>query len=250
MELEFIANKVYYKIFDLKQTVSTGIYSKKRVKDAAKLAEIEQNIANIKSEYGAKQLIILNQVHGDNVIYAGGEGQLTEDEASLEGADGSVTAQIGCALAVLTADCVPILLASDDGKVVGSAHCGWKSAKADIIKQIKKKMLGAGAGRIKAIIGPAIAQQSYEVDGAYYANFVSDDEKFKRFFIESKKEGRYMFDLVGFVKHKLQEEDIELKLNIEEDTYSMPDKYPSYRRHCHRGEEYSRNILSTIMIKT
>ena len=58
-----------------------------------------------------------------------------------------------------------------------------------------------------------------------------------------------MFDLVGFVIKKLTKENIELVHNIEEDTYSMSEKYPSYRRSCHNGEQYSQNILSTIIIR-
>ena len=58
-----------------------------------------------------------------------------------------------------------------------------------------------------------------------------------------------MFDLVGFVIKKLQKENIELFHNMKADTYSMPEKYPSYRRSCHNGEQYSQNILSTIIIR-
>jgi copper oxidase (laccase) domain-containing protein len=47
----------------------------------------------------------------------------------------------------------------------------------------------------------------------------------------------------------LQKENIELVHNMEEDTYSMPEKYPSYRRSFHDGEQYSQNILSTIIIR-
>ena len=51
------------------------------------------------------------------------------------------------------------------------------------------------------------------------------------------------------LQKKLQKENIELVHNMKEDTYSMPEKYPSYRRSFHDGEQYSQNILSTIIIR-
>jgi YfiH family protein len=244
MELELIKDKVYYKIFDRTYTASSGIYSKHKHKDAAKLAKIQQNIDNIKTECKAKELVILKQVHGNSVICA----DTTDCEQQLE-ADGSVTKRKNIALSVLTADCVPVLFASADGQVIGAAHCGWKSAKSDLIKQVSLMMKSKNATNIKAIIGPSIQQKSYEVSADYYHDFVSDEAACKHLFIASSRENHYMFDLIGYVKHKLEQENIELFLHIDDHTYSMPEKYPSYRRSVHSEEAYTHNILSTIMIK-
>lgn len=70
-----------------------------------------------------------------------------------------------------TADCVPVLLASGDGKIIGAAHVGWKGAINDIIHNIVNKMIEKGAKNLAALIGPAIAQGSYEVDAEYYKAF-------------------------------------------------------------------------------
>jgi copper oxidase (laccase) domain-containing protein len=58
-----------------------------------------------------------------------------------------------------------------------------------------------------------------------------------------------MFDLPAYVRSKLYMLGIDKILHINEDTYSNPDKYPSYRRSCNNGETYKENILSTIMIR-
>ncbi len=240
MELEFIKDKVYYKIFDRTYTASSGIYSEHKYNDDAKIAEIKQNISNIESDYAPSKLCILKQVHGNDVVYASGRGQE---------ADGSVTMKSSMALSILTADCVPVLFASADGAVIGAAHCGWRSAKADIIDNIAKMMKAKGASDIKAIIGPSIQQDSYEVDSEYYTDFVADDAAFKSLFVPSKKPGYYMFDLPGYVAGKLEKAGIELFLHIAEDTYLMQEKYPSCRRSYHKGEKFSQNILSTIIIR-
>jgi YfiH family protein len=244
MELEFIKDKIYCKIFDKNYKYSSGIYSPHKCNDEVLLAEVQQNINNIKKYFGVSDLLILKQSHGNDVIFADGIDKNIQPEA-----DASVTTGKGTVLAVLSADCVPVLLASADGEVIGAAHCGWKSAKADILLKVKNMMLSKGAKDIKAVIGPAIAQKSYEVDKNYYHNFIRDSNDYDIFFIPSVREDYFLFDLVGFVKHKLEQEEIELAFNVDEDTYSMQEKYPSYRRSVHQKLPYSQNILSTIVIK-
>ncbi len=244
MQLEFIKNKVYYKIFDRTYQASSGIYNKYKNQDAAKLAEVKQNIDHIKYQYNAKELIILKQVHGNNVVFINPDNYAKKLEA-----DASVTTDKQIALSILTADCVPVLLSSDDGNVIGAAHCGWRSAKSNIIKSVNLMMQEKGARNIKAIIGPSIQQKSYEVDSGYYNNFVSDEKSCKDLFIPSHRDDFYMFDLSSYVKRKIEKEKIEILLHINKDTYSNSEKYPSYRRSTHNKEPYIYNILSTIMIK-
>ena len=244
MELEFITDKVYYKIFDRTYTGYSGIYSKHKYNDAVKLAEVQKNIDNVKLDCCAEELIILKQVHGIDIVCADSIDYTNQYEA-----DGSVTTKKGIALSVLIADCVPVLFSSSDGKVIGAAHCGWKSAKENIISNIRKTMEAKGASNINAIIGPSIQQRSYEVDRIFYQDFTKDDVECKDLFIPSKKKEHYMFDLPGYVKKKLKKEGIYLLNHIDEDTYSMPEKYPSCRRSYHKGEKFSQNILSTIIIR-
>src|SRR3546814_11031217 len=77
-------------------------------------------------------------------------------------ADAMVTRELGLALGILTADCVPVLFAEAEAGVVGAAHAGWKGALTGVIEATVAAMtaLGAEPRRIVAGIGPAISQRS------------------------------------------------------------------------------------------
>jgi|GEM_PF-368628 len=209
--------------------------------EAIKNREIIQGIAK------ANHLCFLNQVHGNEVYYAQEPQPLGEEVA----ADAFYTDKAGILLCIRTADCCPIILYSDDGTIIGGAHAGWRGARANIVRNLHNKM-SKYASEFSAIIGPTICQESYEVGQEFYDNFMQEDARFEDFFIASEK--GYYFDLSSFVQKQLQELGISKIHKITEDTYTtkLPDgsyKYPSYRRHCHIGEDYPRSIITAIMIK-
>jgi len=245
MITEFIKDKVYYKVFDLTHKDLSYIYNKhKYTSDAAKLAEIERNLHIVKEQYKANEILVLNQTHSA-IVVNGCDINCTTNPLG----DASITKKSGLVLAIQTADCVPVLFSCASGAVIGASHCGWRSAKKDIIKETVEMMKAQGAQDIKAIIGPSILQASYEVDSNYYKSFLDENRDYANFFVESSKDGHYRFDLPAFVKYKLLASGIKLFDHIAEDTYLNPAKYPSYRRSFHAGEKYSQNILSTIMIR-
>ena len=98
----------------------------------------------------------LHQVHGAGVMRVGSPG----DHAGTK-ADAAVTAEAGCALAVLTADCAPVALASGEG-VIGVAHAGWRGVAAGVIEATVAEMEALGATGIEAAIGPCIHAGCYE----------------------------------------------------------------------------------------
>lgn len=238
------SDKVNYKIFDKSHKDSTLIYSKFKFNDAAKLAEVEANCQIVIRELEGDKIYLPKQVHGKNILVIDHNTNFAEEAE----ADGIITTLPKIVIGVQTADCVPVLLASSSGGVIGAVHAGWRSAKAGIIKEVIDKMYAAGANKIQAIVGPSIQQDSYEVSGEYYRDFIKDDPAYHNYFIPSKNAGHYMFNLPGFVINKLQIEGVDLALHINEDTYKMSNKYPSYRRSCHTGEKYQHNILSAIVI--
>lgn len=245
MEFELIKDKVYCKVFDLTYASSTAQYNLHKAENAASLARVQQNISSVQQNLDADKVVILKQVHGNIIFDANADFDLTKPEE----ADGSVTSKNRTALGILTADCVPVLLAADDGETIGAAHCGWKSAKANIIDNLYAKMQEKGANNIKAFIGPSIQQKSYEVDESYYNNFINESSQNKRFFIQSKNANRYMFDLSGYVKKKIEDANIEIAHHVKDDTYDSVEKYPSFRRCSHQNIPYNQNILSTIIMK-
>ncbi|OZG31429.1 MULTISPECIES: peptidoglycan editing factor PgeF [Rickettsieae] len=242
---QLVKNKVYYKIFDKSFKQSSHVYSKKNKSGVSNNLEIVQNNRlAVVQHYNADNIIILQQMHGTKVIDA----DLDIDTDTDIEADGAVTTKKNLVLAIQSADCVPVLFSSEDGMVIGTAHCGWRGAKAGIINNVVKLMHNKGAKNIKAIICPSIQQCSYEVDQEYYDNFIKQRADYSKFFINSLKIGYYMFDLPAYVELQLQEAGVKDITRILEDTYSNPEKYISYRRCCHTGELYNHTILSTIVI--
>ena len=97
----------------------------------------------------------LRQVHGSRVVRVAGPG----DGAGAVG-DAAVTDEPGCALAVLTADCAPVALASPEG-VLGVAHAGWRGAAAGVLEATVAEMVALGASDIHAVVGPCIRAECY-----------------------------------------------------------------------------------------
>jgi YfiH family protein len=155
-----------------------------------------------------------------------------------------VTDQPGLLLGILTADCAPVLLADPVAGIVGAAHAGWRGALAGVTDSTINEMeaLGASRERIAAAIGPCIALPSYEVDEAFRQRFLDDDSANERFFITAAS-GSLHFDVPAYVRHRLLAAGIGEVETIHLDTYCDDERFYSYRRATHRGEEdYGRQI--------
>ncbi|MCL3993608.1 peptidoglycan editing factor PgeF [Streptomyces lavenduligriseus] len=112
-------------------------------------------------------VVWMNQVHGADVVVV----DEPWGEAPVPEADAVVTARRGLALAVLTADCVPVLLADPVAKVVAAAHAGRPGMVKGVVPAAVHAMVGLGAepGRIVARTGPAVCGRCYEVPEAMRA---------------------------------------------------------------------------------
>lgn len=163
--------------------------------------------------------------------------------------DAMVTRVPGLALAIMTADCVPILFADAEAGVIGAAHSGWKGALGGISEATIEAMenIGADAGRITAAIGPCIAQASYEVGPDFRDTFLAASDWSERFFRPGKGD-RLHFDLPGFVHARLVRVGLGRIDMIAHDTCALADQYFSNRRRNHQGlPDYGRNA-SVIML--
>ena len=102
----------------------------------------------------------LHQVHGDRVV-------VVDEPGARAGtyADAAVTARVGAALAIQTADCVPVALIADEG-VVAAAHVGWRGLLAGVVEGAAEAVRRAGGGRLRAVIGPSIHPCCYEFGAA------------------------------------------------------------------------------------
>ena len=185
-------------------------------------------------------LVTLHQVHSPDVV------TVTQPipENARPAADAMVTDRRGLILGILTADCVPVLLADAQAGVVGAAHAGWKGAMSGVTDQTVAAMevLGARRDRITAAIGPCIGRASYEVDLAFVDRFETQDPDNGRFF-SAGREGHAQFDIAAYVAARLADAGMARVEMLDQDTYSQPDRFYSYRRTCHRGEpDYGRQI--------
>ncbi len=165
-------------------------------------------------------------------------------DAERPQADALVSDRPGVLLAIVTADCAPVLLADRKAGVVGAAHAGWKGAIAGVTDSTIAAMeaLGARRASIVAAIGPCIAQPSYEVDEGFAARFAQTDPANARFFAPGRA-GHRQFDLEGYVAHRLAAAGILTVERLGLDTYPDPAWFYSFRRATHHGEaSYGRQI--------
>ena len=101
----------------------------------------------------------ISQVHGVAVADAAS----VQPGHPVQVADASIAIKPGVVCAVMTADCLPVLFADVEGKVVGAAHAGWRGLAAGVLSETVKAMRAAGAGEITAWMGPAIGPTQFEV---------------------------------------------------------------------------------------
>jgi YfiH family protein len=159
--------------------------------------------------------------------------------------DGLVTRTPGASLGILTADCVPVLFADPEAGVIGAAHAGWKGAVTGVLQETVAAMvaLGASADRIRAGVGPAIAQKSYEVGPEFPQRFIARDPLNGRFFATSARCRHFMFDLVGFVEQELRAIGLAAVAVAGNDTCAEAEDFFSYRRATLNQEpDYGRQI--------
>ncbi|HEY2450669.1 MAG TPA: peptidoglycan editing factor PgeF [Mycobacterium sp.] len=112
---------------------------------------------------GADRVVWMNQVHGDRVALVDGP-----RDAPVDDTDAMVTSTPRLALAVMTADCVPVLMADARAGVVAAVHAGRVGARDGVVARAVEVMLAAGAHEqdISALLGPAVSGRNYEVPAA------------------------------------------------------------------------------------
>lgn len=191
------------------------------------------------------ELLSVAQVHSARVIHVEKpwvSGQRPE-------ADAMVTRQPGLILGVLTADCAPVLFQDPIAGVVGAAHAGWRGAVAGIVEETMAAMIEIGAekSRIRAVVGPCIAQASYEVGADMMSSLLGLHQEADQFLRQADREGHAYFDLAGYICWRGRTAGLAIE-SVGQDTYTQPEKYFSYRRTTHeKGQDYGRQI-SCIML--
>ncbi len=185
-------------------------------------------------------LVTVFQIHSPDVVVA----TAPWPDADRPHADALVTNRPGLALGILTADCAPVLFADTEAGVIGAAHAGWKGALGGVTDATIAALesLGARRDRIAAVVGPCIAQPSYEVDDGFRARFVAAALGNDCFFIAGRP-GHAQFDLPGYVAHRIRAAGVDQVEALPLDTRALPDLFYSFRRATLAAEpDYGRQV--------
>lgn len=228
--------------------VSRGIYSGLNVGIGSEdePAAVRENRARIAAclGVGADRLVSPFQVHSPDVVTVA-----APFSGERPRADGIVTATPGLAIAVVTADCGPVLFADPQAGVIGAAHAGWKGALAGVLENTVSAMeaLGARRDRIVAALGPSISRDAYEVGPEFVERFTATDPDNGRWFSPSPREDHAMFDLQGYTVDRLLRAGVRASMTGH-CTYAGEKDFYSYRRKTHRGDpDYGRQMSAIVL---
>lgn len=136
----------------------------------------------------------LEQVHGIAAVDAA-------ESAQLVRADAAYTRQAGCVCAVMTADCLPVLLCDRAGSVVGAAHAGWRGLAAGVLESTISAM-GVASSELLAWLGPAIGPQCFEVGDDVRAAFLARDPVAGSAFVAGRS-GKWLADIYMLARLRL-----------------------------------------------
>jgi YfiH family protein len=184
------------------------------------LRAVEQNRNALRKHLPAEP-IWLEQVHGTAVVDI-------ESAPPSARADGAVARSPRHVCAVLTADCLPVLLAARAGGVVGVAHAGWRGLASGIIESTVARM-GLPGADVLAWLGPGISQATYEVGTDVYESFVRQDPGARAAF-QDRAPGKYRADLYALARRRLGAAGVTAVYGGDLCTYREPDRFYSYRR--------------------
>jgi YfiH family protein len=213
-------------------------------KDNKKNVKKNLQIVRKKISKKAKNIFLVHQIHSNKFIFI----DETYDNKKKPKADAIITNRKNFPIAVLTADCAPILIYEDKMKMIAAIHAGWKGAFKGIIAKVIKFMIKKGCKleNITAVVGPSISQKNYEVKDDFKKKFIQKDKKNYIFF--KNKKNRLYFDLTNYIYASLKTIKVKNIDILKIDTFDIKNKFFSARRALKlKHNDYGRNI-SIIML--
>ena len=191
-----------------------------------------------------ENLLLARQIHSATAMRVDRpwEGEAAE-------VDGLATDRTGLALAIATADCMPVLLADTGAGVIGACHAGWRGALAGICEATLEEMLALGADkeRIRAALGPAISQRAYEVDRPFRDAFARSGEsaRAEKHVAAGARPDHWLFDLGGYVTRRLRDAGVRAIDILSPCTHAENALYFSHRR---ASQERGRQISAIMLV--
>jgi len=198
----------------------------------------------------ADRICWLQQVHGNHIVGLPIDANRVSDQednlnsTKIPTADAAMSSSSHSFCAVMTADCVPILLCDSSGTQVAAIHAGWKGLRLDIITKCVKQF-NAVPNQLMAWIGPAICQTCYEVDlqlantFSHYAGAIKAGTKVNKFLLDLPKIAEFQLLSLG----------IDNVINSRRCTYCESESFYSHRRATHQGLTSTGRIVSVIGLR-
>jgi len=186
--------------------VSEGGYASLNLGDHVgdRPGHVAENRRRLREAVGAEP-VFLRQVHGTDcaALVTPGPGALTADAALADAA--------GVAATVMVADCLPVLLCSEDGRRVAAVHCGWRGLAAGVLERACASFRPPAAGaaapdapRIMAWLGPCIGPERFEVGEEVRAAFVAPAAEAAACFRPGARPGKWLADLPALARQRLR----------------------------------------------
>lgn len=174
-----------------------GLNLADHVGDVAEAVAENRNL--LLRDLGCSNIQWLTQVHGTQCLHASHASVVSAPEA-----DAAWTEEPGLAVAVLTADCLPVVLAAADGSAVAVAHAGWRGLTSGVLEATLRN-LPKPAAELVAWIGPAIGRARYEVGEDVLIAARRASAATEGFFSPGNVPGKYQFDLAGLARYTLEQ---------------------------------------------
>ena len=211
-----------------------------------KSLNVEKNLEIVRKKISkkAKNIFLIHQIHSNKFIYVNEK----YNKKIKPKADAIITNQRYLPVAVLTADCAPILIYDNKINMIAAIHAGWKGAFKGIIDKVINFMVKKGCKlkNMTAVIGPSISVKNYEVREDFRQKFIKKDKNNNKFFKINKQ--KLYFDLTKYIRSSLQANNIKSIDSIKIDTFDIKNKFFSARRALKlKHNDYGRNI-SIIML--
>jgi len=229
-----VSSKIY-------KSLNCGIGSKDNKKNVKKNLEIVKNKICKKS----KEIFLVKQIHSNKFVYINEKSKINNRSKKV---DAIITDKKNFPIAILTADCVPILIYDNKRNMIAAVHAGWKGAYNGIIKNVLKFMFkkGCKSKNLTVAIGPCISRNSYEVRKDFKNKFIQNNKKNIIFFRYSNK--KIYFDLPNYIKTQVKLHKIKNIEFLNKDTFIKKNNFFSARQSIKlKNNDYGRNI-SIIVI--
>ncbi len=183
----------------------------------------------------------LDQVHGDDIIEVNSENTPSLSEQHfITKADGSYSYQKKQVLAIMTADCLPVLLVAEDCSWIAAAHCGWRSLAKGILKKLVETA-PVKTSLIHAWMGPCISQENYQVGNDVRQSFIAHVDTLSELdhYFQRDINNRYRADLYGLARLQLAQCGVNQLTGGDRCTFAEEDYFYSYRREAVTGRMLS-----------